>query len=94
MEFYASSEGATDLRQLLGYVVLDTRSAREKAPGTEVGLSHCWREVGVWVERVCCGVIGGSGSHAIRGGSLVSGWGWGWGQVGCRGMWGDKYVSE
>ena len=38
VEFYASADGATDLRQLLGYVVLDTRSAREKAPGAEVRL--------------------------------------------------------
>ncbi|KAF0307848.1 Centrosomal protein [Amphibalanus amphitrite] len=35
VEFYASADGSTDLRQLLGYVVLDTRSAREKAPGAD-----------------------------------------------------------
>ena len=37
VEFYASAAGTSDLRQLLGYVVLDTRSAREKDPGAEVG---------------------------------------------------------
>ncbi|XP_037093813.1 centrosomal protein of 120 kDa-like [Pollicipes pollicipes] len=35
VEFYATSDATTDLRQLLGYVVLDTRTAIERQTGAE-----------------------------------------------------------